>query len=79
MNEHDTPPMYVFVTNQEKVCWDDAMLAWVTLYHRIGNDKEMSKGAIIRTLKAIKQLTKLSMAYSRWDNKKGKFIKFTAA
>lgn len=40
IDEDQTPPMYVFVTNEENVCWDDAMLAWVTLYHRIGNDKK---------------------------------------
>ena len=31
------PPHYLFVTDGESASWDDATVAWVALYHHVGN------------------------------------------
>ncbi len=70
------PPLYLFVTNEDRVAWDDAMVAWVNLYHRLGNVGLDSKKPIQAVLKAVKEITGLPLAYWRWDADRKKYFRW---
>jgi hypothetical protein len=74
-----TPPHYLFVTNSESVMWDDATVAWVALYHRIGKLGLGKKEAIQNSLQAIELVTGLSLRYFRWDKTDKRFLRFPGA
>lgn len=72
------PPHYLFVTDGESVPWDDATVAWVALYHHVGNVGLENKFAIQKALGAIKTVAKLSLLYFRWDGKAKQYKRFAA-
>lgn len=70
------PPLYLFVTDADNVPWDDATVAWVALYHHVGNVGIKKRVAIQKALGAIKTVAKLSLLYFRWDATVKKYKRF---
>lgn len=72
------PPHYLFVTDGESVRWDEATVAWVVLYHRVGKVGIEDKFEIQKALSAIKTVANMSLLYFRWDAKQKKYLRFAA-
>jgi hypothetical protein len=70
------PPKYIIVFNQEKVNWDDAILAWTILYHQIEKINYNEKESVMGLLDRIKGSRFGSLVYRRWNNKKKKYIRY---
>jgi hypothetical protein len=73
------PPVYLFVTNDDEVAWDDATVAWVILYYRLGEIGLDKRDPIQKGLRAIKEITGLSLAYWRWDRAAKNYRRFVGA
>ena len=64
------PPEYVFVFDDAKVDWRDAIVAWTMFYReapRIDFSDASEKGAIQRLLKGVKRSGYGNLRYFRWD------------
>src|SRR5207249_1982890 len=72
------PPNFLFVTDGENVPWDDATVAWVALYHHVGNVGIKDKFAIQKALGAIRTVAKMSLLYFRWDARSKQYKRFPA-
>jgi len=72
-NEDFTPPKYVFVTTDEEVAWDDALVSWSMFYHQLPYADLDDKKSIKRILDKIKISETGNLRYFRWDDAKEKY------
>lgn len=70
-----TPPEYIFVTNEEDVGWDEALVAWIMLYYHLA--RSIDRGAIQKLMNAIKTLELSKIKYFRWDMKMKSYRKYS--
>lgn len=67
-------PQYIFSILGCSVNWDDALVAWILLYHKVSSIGIENKAAIIKALEEIDDCIKVKFAYKRWDKKKHKYL-----
>lgn len=67
------PPSYLFVIDEEKVFWEDAVLAWTILYHQIPRIDLDDKKSVQDILRRMKQAHLGNLTYYRWDSLGGRF------
>lgn len=69
------PPEYVFVFSDDKVLWEDAVVAWTIFYREALRLDFIDKGKIQRLLDRLHNSDFGNLKYHRWDNsiKKYKF------
>ena len=72
-NEDFTPPKYVFVTTDEEVAWDDALVSWSMFYHQLPYADLDDKKSVQRILDKIKISETGNLRYFRWDDAKEKY------
>lgn len=71
------PPVYVFTTAEEEPTFPDALVSWILFYHQLPNVSLTDKKAIKKVLKRVEAAGGTALKYSRWDNKKGKYLYYT--
>jgi len=71
-----TPPKYIFVTRDEEVTWDDALVSWVIFYHQLPRINLNDKRSVQEVLDKIKISGVGNLQYFRWDEKKRKYLKY---
>ncbi|PTT56082.1 hypothetical protein [Aeromonas sp. HMWF015] len=77
VNSRLTPPEYVFVTGEKGgVRWDDALVAWTLLYHRISKLRRIGKFRVQKILNDIKVAVNTELEYFRWDSSKMKYLRY---
>ena len=70
------PPHYLFVTMDEEVYWDDALVSWAMFYHQLPKVNLNRKIGIQDILDRIKQSNVGNIQYHRWDEKKQKYLRY---
>jgi hypothetical protein len=63
------PPKYVFVTAEEEVTWQDAVVSWTILYRKLAEINLDDKNEVQNILKNIKSLEAGTIKYFRWDER----------
>ena len=76
-NEDFMPPEYIFVTRDEEVAWDDALVSWAMFYHQLPRAKLRNKRSVQKILDSIKMSSTGNLRYFRWDNKKEKYLSYS--
>jgi hypothetical protein len=61
------PPKYVFVTAEEEVTWQDAVVSWTILYRKLAEINLDDRNEVQNILKNIKSLEAGTIKYFRWD------------
>ena len=69
---------HFFVTADEDVYWNDAVVAWALFYNKIPKTKLSKKKKIINVLDLIYKAELGSIEYYRWSGKKKKYFKYFA-
>jgi hypothetical protein len=72
------PPKHFFVTADEDVYWNDAVVAWALFYNKIPKTKLSKKKKIVNVLDLIYKAELGSIEYYRWSGKKKKYLKYFA-
>ncbi|HDO1384360.1 TPA: hypothetical protein P2R06_004166 [Aeromonas veronii] len=73
-----TPPGYVFVTSEKGgVCWDDALIAWALLYHRISKLRSIKNYEVKDILDDIKRAVGTELEYFRWEKHDKKYLRYS--
>ncbi len=68
------PPKHLFVTADEDVYWNDAVVAWAMFYNKIPKTKLNKKKKILGVLNLIVNAELGCIHYYRWSSKKGKYL-----
>ncbi|MGA3282378.1 MAG: hypothetical protein ABSD50_15525 [Smithella sp.] len=76
VKKHISPPSYIFVYDEKKVPWSDALLSWTILYHQLGKVKKIERSDMQRLLKKMKTVEFGKLIYFRWDEGKKKYLRF---
>jgi hypothetical protein len=74
--EDFVPPEYVFVFNQNKIAWDDALVTWTIFYHQIEKVNFNDKISVQDILNNLYQSGYGHLKYFRWDSTSKKYKKF---
>lgn len=72
------PPKHLFITADEEVYWNDAVVAWALFYNKIPKTKFSKKEKIIEVLSLIKNAQLGSIHYYKWSEKKIKYQSYCA-
>jgi len=67
-------PSYIFSILGEAVAWDDALIGWSLLYHKISQVGIKDRDLIIDALEKIYKCTSVEFAYRRWSEDKEKYF-----
>ncbi len=71
------PPSYIFVTGDDGgVNWDDSLVAWTILYHKISKTKELENSEVKRILNSIKNTVGTEIAYFRWEDSENRYLRY---
>lgn len=62
-----SPPPYIFVTNEEGIYWQDALVAWTLFYHKISSLNIEKRMNIRGILSKVKKAVGTELKYFRWD------------
>lgn len=73
VNKGFQPPKHLFITADEDVYWNDAVVAWALFYNKIPKIKLSKKKKIIEILQYVKNAELGCFHYFRWSAKKGKY------
>jgi hypothetical protein len=69
-------PCYIFSILGDTVNWDDALIGWNILYHKISKFGLDDKGHIMESLEKIKECVEVEFAYRRWKEDEGKYLRY---
>jgi hypothetical protein len=69
-------PSYIFSILGDTVNWDDALIAWNILYHKISKFGIENKGLIVDALEKIEKCVGVKFAYRRWSEDEGKYLRW---
>jgi hypothetical protein len=72
-NKAFQPPHHLFVTGDEDVYWNDAVVAWALFYNKIPKTRLTKKKKIIDVLDLINKAELGSLHYYRWSDTKKKY------
>ena len=67
-------PSYIFSILGDTVHWDDALIGWSLLYHKISQIGIKNRNGIIDALQKIQACTNVKFSYRRWCEVKNKFL-----
>ncbi len=70
---------WVFGSTAEKVSFSDSCLAWSILYNRLAGKNGFGRPALKATLAAINAAIKGDFVYRRWDDEKGRYLRYPSA
>lgn len=71
------PPAYIFVTGEDGgVSWDDSLVAWTLLYHKISKMRFIKNHKVKDILDAIKQATETEIGYFRWEINESRYLRY---
>lgn len=71
------PPKHLFVTADEEVFWNDAVVAWALFYNKIPKIKLSKTKKIHSVLELIQKAELGTLHYYRWSKKKGEYFRYT--
>ncbi len=69
-------PSYIFSILGETVAWDDALIGWTLLYHKISQVGIQKHQNIIDAINKIQACTNVEFSYRRWDDKNKKYFRW---
>lgn len=72
-----TPPKYIFVTKDEEVAWDDALVSWAMFYHQLPRANLNDRKSVQEILDKIKVSDTGSLKYFRWDEGKERYLSYS--
>lgn len=72
------PPKHLFITADEDVYWNDAVVAWALFYNKIPKTRFSQKDKIIKVLKLIENAKLGAIHYYRWSGKKKQYQSYCA-
>jgi len=61
------PPQYVFVSSEDELAWQDAVVAWTLFYSSVIDTDYRSKRMIQDTLRRLHSSGFADVEYFRWD------------
>ncbi|MDF0544868.1 hypothetical protein PX699_21190 [Sphingobium sp. H39-3-25] len=70
---------WVFGSTAEKVSFSDSCLAWSILYNRLARKNGFGRPALKATLTAVNAAITGDFVYRRWDDEKGRYLRFPSA
>ena len=73
------PPVYVFTTADPAPTFADALVSWIVFYHQLPRVSLAEKDAVKEVLKRVKSAGGATLKYSRWDQKKKRYLTYTPA
>ncbi len=71
------PPKYVFVTTDEDVAWDDALVSWSMFYHQLPRADLDNKASVQKILDKIKISETGNLRYFRWDEASEQYLSYS--
>lgn len=71
------PPKYLFVTAEDEVDWEDALIAWSNFYHQVSKISMNKKFAVQKVLNKIKSNCEITLRYFRWDADRMKYLSYS--
>ncbi len=69
-------PKYLFVTADEDVYWDDAIVAWAMFYNKIPKADFNDKSSVQDILDQIENADIGTIHYYRWDSDKERYLRY---
>lgn len=66
-------PYYIFSIRTETVNWDDALLGWLLLYHKLSAISIDARGEVQDALRDVRRGTGLKYFYHRWDENERRY------
>lgn len=72
-------PCYIFSILGDTVNWDDALIGWNILYHKISKFGLDDKTNIMESLEKIKECVEVEFAYRRWNENERKYLRYPPA
>lgn len=66
-------PSYIFSILGDDVNWDDALIGWTILYHKISKIGITTPSLIIDALEKIEMCTCVKFTYRRWSEEESKY------
>jgi hypothetical protein len=72
-------PSYIFSILGEVVSWDDALIAWTLLYHKISKIGIANRESIMDALEKIEACSDVRFTYRRWDAAEAKYLRWPPA
>ncbi len=76
-NEKFNPPKYIFVTEDEEVSWDGALVSWAMFYHQLPRANLDDRKSVQKILDKIKVSDTGNLQYYRWDNRRDKYLSYS--
>ena len=70
------PPKYLFLTADDEVFWDDAIVAWAMFYNKMPKADLNDKYAVQEILDQIKKADVGTIYYYRWDSNQEKYLRY---
>lgn len=74
INKAFLPPKHLFVTADEDVYWNDAVVAWALFYNKIPKTNLAKKKKILEVLSVIRKAELSSLHYYRWSGKQKQYV-----
>lgn len=71
-------PSYIFSIRTETVNWDDALLGWLLLYHKLSGISINERNDVQYALRDVLRGTGLKFFYHRWDEQRGHYRTYAA-
>lgn len=72
-------PSYIFSILGESVNWDDALIGWTILYHKISKIGITNPALIIDALGKIETCAGVRFTYRRWNEVEGKYLRWPSS
>lgn len=70
---------WVFGSTVERVSFSDSCLAWSILYNRLAGKQGFGRPVLKETLAAINAAIEGDFVYRRWDEAKGRYLRYPSA
>ena len=73
------PPQYVFVFNDEKIAWSDAVVSWTMFYREAPNidfDEIVDRKDVQFLLDRVKGSGFGELRYFRWDERRNNYLTY---
>ncbi|NCC84949.1 MAG: hypothetical protein EOM03_12615 [Clostridia bacterium] len=75
-NKKKKLPKYIFSILGDEVNWDDALVGWILLYHKISSTGISNKTKVIDAIKKIHSCLNIQFAYKRLEESEEKYYNY---
>jgi len=75
-DEPERSPLYIFSVPGKTIAWNDALVGWTVLYHKLASINFEKKPVLIQVAKEIHALLGVSFWYTRYDVKKKEYVRY---